>query len=59
MKGKYIIWIEENDDNTMDVYSTDSPFWRDFYHDDEFKEQMKKDIGYKKDTPIPIKEMIE
>ncbi len=30
-KGQYIIWIEKNEDGSLDVYSTDSIFWRDFY----------------------------
>ena len=31
IQGKYLIWIEEEDDGTQTVYSTDSIFWRDFF----------------------------
>jgi len=30
-KGEYIIWVEYNDDGTIDVYSTDSVFWANFF----------------------------
>lgn len=30
-KGQYLIWIEKNEDGTLDVYSTNSIFWRDFF----------------------------
>ena len=30
-KGKYLIWVEDNNDGTLDVYSTDNIFWRDFF----------------------------
>ena len=30
-KGQYIILVEKNEDRSIDVYSTDSIFWRDFY----------------------------
>lgn len=30
-KGEYVIWVEENDDGSRDVYSTDSIFWREFF----------------------------
>jgi len=35
MKGKYIVWIDEQADDTMDVYTTDSPFWGSFFRDNE------------------------
>ena len=31
-KGKYIICVEKNDDGSMDIWSTDSIFWRDFFN---------------------------
>jgi len=30
-KGDYIVWVEPNNDGTVDVFSTNSPFWRDFF----------------------------
>ncbi len=30
-KGQYVVWVEENKDGSLDVYSTDSIFWRDFF----------------------------
>ena len=30
-KGKYIIWIEDNEDGTSTIYSTDSHFWKSFF----------------------------
>lgn len=30
-KGRYIVWVEDNGDGSVIVYSTDSPFWRDFF----------------------------
>ena len=30
-KGKYVIWVEKNEDGSLEVYSTDSVFWRDFF----------------------------
>ena len=30
-KGTYIVHVEKEDDGTATIYSTDSPFWRDFF----------------------------
>jgi len=29
-KGEYIIHVQYNPDGSIDIYSTDSPFWRDY-----------------------------
>ena len=42
MKGKYLIWIEEEDDGTFFTYSTDNIFWRDFFTCQEKKKASKK-----------------
>jgi hypothetical protein len=31
VKGQYIILVEENEDGTKEVYSTNSKFWFDFF----------------------------
>ena len=30
-KGKYIVWIEDNENGTSTVYSTNHIFWYNFY----------------------------
>jgi len=30
-KGDYVICVEENPDGSLEVWSTNSPFWRDFF----------------------------
>lgn len=30
-KGKYVVWVEDNENGTSTVYSTDSIFWYKFY----------------------------
>lgn len=30
-RGKYLIWIEKEDDNTISYYSTNSIFWKNFF----------------------------
>lgn len=48
-KGCYVILVEENDDGTADIYSTDSPFWRDFFTtEDNTKRKNKKSLPKKK-----------
>ena len=30
-RGQYLIWVEDNEDESCELYSTDSVFWRDFF----------------------------
>ncbi len=31
-RGHYLIWVEEEDDGTISLYSTDSLFWKNFFN---------------------------
>jgi len=30
-RGKYVILVEKEENGAYSIYSTDSPFWRDFF----------------------------
>ena len=45
-----IVWVEPNDDGSVDIYHTDSPFWYNFFHSDEISKDVK--IGDKIDWNV-------
>jgi hypothetical protein len=30
-----VVWVEEEDDGTLTIYHTESPFWYNFFHGEE------------------------
>lgn len=51
-----IVYVHEEDDGSLTVWHTDSPFWYDFYHADEY-DFTKEEIAY---TPtLNIREKVK
>lgn len=41
-KNHYIVCVEQDEDGSIEVYHTESPFWYNFFHANEEKQQSKK-----------------